>query len=83
MSAAFDGIWIVWVVEGHVKHVAAHWQALAEGGSIGQLGQREGAPGEGALKDDDAIGWRMLLQNHLEGILVRHRSGDRQPGVLP
>ncbi len=65
-----------------MQHVAAQRQPLAEARLVGELGERQGAAGEGALEHDDAVRGRVLLEDHLERVLVGHRARDREPGVL-
>ena len=69
------------VVERHQQHVAPQRQPFAVAGPVGQLGEGRRAPREAALEGDDAVRRRVLLEDHLQRVLVGHGAGDREPDV--
>ena len=73
---------VVRVVERDVQHAPRERQSLAIGRLVGDLGERERAPGEVALERDDRVGGRVLLEHELERVLVRDRARDREPAVF-
>ena len=74
--AVLDGILSLGVVERNLQNVSPQRKTFAKGGPIAHLGCREGATVEAVLEHDDPIRWRVLLEDDLEGVLVRH--GARQ-----
>ena len=82
VEAVLRGVGVFWIVKRYVQRTAALRQASAIGGPVREFGQAGGASREATLEQHDAVGRAVLLQHHLERVLVGYRAGDGEPDVL-
>lgn len=70
------------IVEGDSVDDVANRKTLPVLGTVGELCHCDGSSVEGVVEGERSLRRSSLLKDHLPGVFIGHRSGERQPDML-